>query len=165
VDLNTEPRFVVDGMLGSLSRWLRMLGYEADYPNNASDDTLLELTAEKGAILLTMDVELYRRARARNLDAHLVEGDDEAERLASTAGHLGLRLEVDTVVSRCPTCNGPLREAEADEVREKVPVGTRARYSKFWVCSLCGKAYWQGGHWKKINETLRRARELRRSNS
>ncbi|MEM2921827.1 MAG: Mut7-C RNAse domain-containing protein, partial [Candidatus Bathyarchaeia archaeon] len=38
--LSIEPRFVVDGMLGGLSRWLRMLGYEAYYSNNASDDVL-----------------------------------------------------------------------------------------------------------------------------
>ncbi|MEM3041229.1 MAG: Mut7-C RNAse domain-containing protein [Nitrososphaerota archaeon] len=158
--LSIEPRFVVDGMLGGLSRWLRMLGYEAYYSNNASDDVLLELTVNKNAILLTRDVELYTRAKARSLEAFIVEGANEAERLALTASRFGLRLEINTKVSRCPTCNGSLREAQPKEISDKIPVGTRAHYNQFWICICCGKVYWQGGHWKKINETLRRAREL-----
>ena len=156
---------MVDGMLGSLSRWLRMLGYEAEYPRDASDDELLELTASKKAILLTRDAELYRRAKARDLEAFFVEGDNEPERLAGTAARFGLRLQVDAIMSRCPACNSLLRKAETEEIRERVPLGTLAHYTEFWVCEGCGKVYWQGGHWKKINETLRRARELQNKNS
>jgi len=162
--LIVEPKFVVDGMLGSLSRWLRMLGYEADYPRDVSDDELLELTASKRAILLTRDAELYRRAKVRNLEAFFVEGDDEPKRLANTATRYGLRLKISSIVSRCPTCNSPLRKAETDEIRERVPKGSLKHYSDFWVCMGCGKVYWQGGHWKKINETLRRARALQKNN-
>ena len=137
-----------------------MLGYEAEYPSDASDDKLLEMAASKKAILLTRDVELYKRARARNLEAYFVEGDNEPKRLANTATRFGLRLEIDTVVSRCPTCNDQLQKTETDELKEKVPKDTLAHYTEFWVCKGCGKVYWRGGHWKKINETLRRAREL-----
>jgi uncharacterized protein with PIN domain len=42
----------------------------------------------------------------------------------------------------------------------RVPEGTLRRYQEFWVCTGCGKAYWRGSHWKKINETLARAQEL-----
>jgi len=137
-----------------------MLGYEAEYPSDASDDKLLEMVASKKAILLTRDVELYKRARGRNLEAYFVEGDNEPKRLANTATRFGLRLEIDTVVSRCPTCNDRLQKTETDELKEKVPKDTLAHYTEFWVCKGCGKVYWRGGHWKKINETLRRAREL-----
>ena len=140
-----------------------MLGYETEYSSNTSDDRLLEIAASKKAVLLTRDVELYKRAKTRNLEVFFVDGDDEPMRLASTATRFNLRLEIETIVSRCPTCNGLLQKARTDKLKEKVPQGTLANYTKFWMCMGCGKVYWRGGHWKKINETLRRARDLQKN--
>ena len=142
-----------------------MLGYEAEYSSDTSDDWLLEMAASKKAVLLTRDVELYGRAKARNIEVFLVDGDDEPERLASTATRFNLRLEIESIVSRCPTCNGPLQKAETDKLKENVPQGTLAHYTEFWICKGCGKIYWQGGHWKRINDTLRRARDLQKNKS
>lgn len=153
-------KFVVDGMLGSFTRWLRILGYEAEYFNDASDDFLLKKTASQEAILLTSDVELFRRASARGLFAFVVKGEDEAQRLASVASRWGLRLDFDEVLSKCPNCGATLRMANIEEVQDKVPAGTLKRYQEFWVCTCCGKAYWRGRHWKRINETLASARIL-----
>ena len=70
-------RFVVDGMLGKLARWLRMLGHEVDYDPGLNDSSLLDLTERKGAVLLTRDEELHNRAEARHVRAILVTGDSE----------------------------------------------------------------------------------------
>ncbi len=142
-----------------------MLGYEAEYSSETSDDRLLEIASSRKAVLLTRDVELYKRAKARNIEAFFVDGDDEPERLASTATRFNLRLEIEAIVSRCPVCNSPLQKAETDRLKEKVPQGTLAHYTEFWVCKGCAKVYWRGGHWKKINDTLRRARDLRKNKS
>jgi uncharacterized protein with PIN domain len=158
--LGIELKFVVDGMLGSFTRWLRILGYEAEYFKDASDDFLLEKTASQKAILLTGDVELFRRASTRGLFASIVNGEDEAQRLASVANRWGLRLDFDEVLSRCPNCGTALKIVNIEEVRDKVPAGTLKRYEEFWVCTCCGKVYWRGRHWKRINETLARARIL-----
>jgi uncharacterized protein with PIN domain len=40
--------FLVDGMLGSLNRWLRICGYETEFSGDASDEELLVLGREKG---------------------------------------------------------------------------------------------------------------------
>ncbi len=142
-----------------------MLGYEAEYSSENLDDRLLELAASGKTVLLTRDVELYRRAKARNLEAFFVEGNNESERLANIATRFNLRLEIKTVVSRCPKCNSPLEKADTNRLREKIPRGTLTRYSEFWKCTGCGKIYWRGGHWKRINETLRKARDLQKNKS
>ncbi|MCK4438633.1 hypothetical protein KAV47_06135, partial [Candidatus Bathyarchaeota archaeon] len=36
-----KPRFLVDSMLGSLARWLRIGGYDAEYRRDAEDDSLM----------------------------------------------------------------------------------------------------------------------------
>jgi len=151
-------RFIVDGMLGSLARWLRILGYETDYFGGASDGFLLKMLGSVEGILLTKDEELLNRARAAGFQAFLISGEKEEDRLRSFSAQLKLPLEVNTVLSRCPKCDGVLRTAGPTEIA-RVPSGTLRHYSEFWVCASCGKMYWKGRHWKNINITLRKAKE------
>lgn len=147
-------------MLGRFSRWLRILGCDVKYYNDASDDALLNLAEEETRVLLTRDAELFRRANSKGLGAFFVEGKSEAERLANLAKRFNLKLEVDMSVSRCPVCGSSLRRVDIDAVLDKVPSGTLKYYKEFWICDGCGKVYWQGAHWKKINETLNKAKML-----
>jgi uncharacterized protein with PIN domain len=152
-------KFVVDEMLGRSSRWLRLLGFEVKYLR-ASDDKFLEIAEKENRVLLTRDLELLRRAKSRGLEVFYVEGEDEAEKLANISRRFNIKLEIDISVSRCPTCDSSIKRVERSEVLDKVPSGTLEHINEFWICSGCGKVYWQGGHWKKINETLSRAKEL-----
>ena len=61
-------QFLLDGMLGKLTRWLRMLGYDAVYQNDSSDTDLLTAAKSKSLILLTSDEELYRTATFRGIN-------------------------------------------------------------------------------------------------
>jgi uncharacterized protein with PIN domain len=58
-------RFLVDGMLGGLARWLRILGQEVRYDATAKDNDLLRIAHEENMVLLTRDEELVKRSRAR----------------------------------------------------------------------------------------------------
>lgn len=151
-------RFIADGMLGSLARWLRLLGYQTDYFGGSSDGFLLKKVGSTKAILLTKDVELLKRAKAAGFQAFLITGEKEEDRLRSLSLQLKLPLEVNTALSRCPKCDGVLRTAEPREI-VKVHIGTLRHYNEFWVCPNCGKIYWKGRHWKNINTTLRRAKK------
>ncbi len=156
----TGLRFVADGMLGSSARWLRMLGYDVKYCNDALDDDLLRVAEHENRVLLTRDAELFRRACAAGLRAAFVEGGSEAERLASIARCFDIRLEVDMSVTRCPVCDSPLKKVGREAVLDRVESGTLRHYSEFWLCEGCGKVYWRGGHWAKITEILNKAKEL-----
>jgi len=152
-------KFVLDGMLGRLTRWLRLLGYDSKYSGDSQDDELLKIAIKEKRILLTNDTALYRQARKQGLQSYLTSGDDETERLANIARDLKIDLNIDVSVSRCPTCNSSIFETEHFKVKGKVSSRTFNSYHQFWMCSGCGKIYWRGSHWKKIEETLRAARE------
>ena len=151
-------RFVLDNMLGGLTRWLRMLGYDAVYLNEVSDDQLLVISTDEGRILLTRDLALYRRAKSRRLNTYFVEGCSIASRLANIAKRYQIRLNVDPNLSRCPLCNSRLKVTGKRGIRQRIPHGTLNNYDEFWLCTGCEKIYWHGSHWKKINETLRMTR-------
>jgi len=157
-------RFVLDGMLGKLTRWLRMMGHDAIYLNDAKDQELVANAVKEKRILLTSDVALFRLAIARGAEAYLVKGRTEAERLASLAKRYKLDLSVNTAESRCPTCGSPLRVTTKEAVREKVPATTFNVFEEFWACSnpKCGKVYWQGSHWENIGAVQERAKEIMR---
>jgi uncharacterized protein with PIN domain len=156
--IQMNPKFLLDGMFGSLARWLRICGYDAEYVQTLSDDELLGHVAESGFFLLTRDDLLFRKAQRAGLDAFIVVGNSDAERLASIARRF--HLELNTVSSRCPVCGGSLSQTVKDELTGKIPADTLEAYDEFWVCDSCGKIFWRGSHWENIQATIDEAREL-----
>ena len=158
-------KFITDGMLGKLTRWLRLLGYDVEYANNVDDKKLMMLAIDEKRTLLTRDLELFQQATARGIDAFLVDGTTEVERLANMAKKYCFPLEIDVNLSRCPKCNARIIPISKDEVASKVEQATFKFYSEFWACPECGQIYWQGAHWKRIREILELAKkQLRDTN-
>jgi uncharacterized protein with PIN domain len=151
-------KFVADGMLGSLARWLRMMGHDVVYRFGFDDDKLMALAKEEGRVLLTRDLELYRRSSARKVDTFFVEGRCEAERLAALAQRFGIALDIDLKSSRCPRCNTSIQPVPKTQVAGRVEENTFQHYDEFWECPNCKKVYWQGTHWPKIRDTLEDAK-------
>jgi hypothetical protein len=152
------PSFLVDGMLGSLNRWLRICGYETEFSRDAPDEDLLERGRERGLILLTRDRTLFREARRSGVDALLVEGSSDEERLAAVAREYGLVL--DPVMARCTICGGRLRGVSRDGVAGEVPNNSLEAYDEFWRCGGCGKVYWRGSHWRRIVDKVSEASRI-----
>ena len=157
--------FIIDSMLGKLTRWLRMMGHDAKYSTTLEDAELLVIAKNEARVLLTRDLALYKRAIAKGLDVYYVEGATEAERLAELTQRFGIALVIDLEKSRCPHCNTKLNSAAKDEISVKVAQNTLKYYDVFWSCPSCGGIYWQGAHWKKIRITLEEAREKVKVNS
>ena len=147
-------------MLGRLTRWLRMIGYDAFYSRNSLDADLLHRAKEDSLILLTCDLQLYRAAIARDVECFLVQGTDEPERLANLAARFNLELKIDTKRSRCPACGSHITPVTKMDIASRIPPATFKLYQSFWICTKasCAKVYWRGSHWKKIEETLENAR-------
>jgi uncharacterized protein len=153
-------RFITDGMLGKLTRWLRMLGHDVNYFRSADDEKLAEMAKQEKRVLLTRDRNLYERAVSLGAEAVLVEATDEAHKLADLAGRFGFKLEIDLSVSRCPKCNAAIEAVSKGEVLDRIPEATSIYYDDFWRCPGCGKVYWQGAHWERIEKTLEEAKSL-----
>ena len=57
---------------------------------------------------------------------------------------------------RCMACGGELAEVSKEQVEDRVPPRTYARQEHFYACRRCGRVWWQGNHWQRIAERLRR---------
>jgi len=147
-------KFLVDSMLGKLARWLRMLGHDVTYNVQLCDNELLEIARKENRVLLTKDLELYKRGASRGIDSLYVEGKTESQRLAKIAKRYGITLAINMDISHCPVCNTLLESASKDQLSGELEKNTYTYYDKFWKCPNCGQVYWQGAHWKQINQTL-----------
>jgi len=150
-------KFLADSMLGKLARWLRMLGQDVTYNVQLDDNELLVLAKKETLVLLTKDLELYRRAAAAGIDALFVEGKSEPEWLAEVAWRYGLTLAVYMEKAYCPVCNTKLKATPKEQLLGELQKNTFTYYEKFWKCPNCGQIYWQGAHWKQISNTLSEA--------
>ena len=152
-------KFIADGMLGKLTRWLRILGHNVKYSNKLDDAQLIIIAKKERRILLTRDLELYQQATAKGVDAFYLEGNTEAEKLARLAQRFGIELDVNMTTSRCPKCDTQVKPIPKEKVADKIEKSTFAYYDEFWGCPKCGQIYWQGAHWTKIRKTLEKAKE------
>jgi uncharacterized protein with PIN domain len=154
-----QPKFITDGMLGKLTRWLRILGHDVEYTGSMDDKELIQKAKKEDRVLLTRDVELYKQAVTKGTEAFLIEDPNQTANLASLAKRFKLRLEVNVKISRCPKCNGTIRTVSKTEIVDKIPATTSSNYNNFWQCEQCGQVYWRGAHWNRIEKTLKDARK------
>jgi hypothetical protein len=152
-------KFIVDGMLGKLTRWLRLLGYDVEYSSRLDDAQLITSAKKEERILLTRDLELYHQAVAKGIDTFYLDGKTEAENLSQLAKRFNLKLDIDMAISRCTKCNVIVRPISKEKVADKVEKNTFSFYNEFWECPKCGQIYWQGAHWIRIKKTLEAAKE------
>ena len=158
-------RFVTDRMLGKLSTWLRILGYDtvyaADIPfkkgEEDEDNAIATFAACEDRILLTRDKNLAASARKNGVQCVQIETAGVMEQLKELLRH-NVAINLEPVPVRCSECNARIRKVEADEeniLKEKsyVPTSTIGKRD-FWICERCGRIYWEGSHWRNMREQL-----------
>jgi uncharacterized protein with PIN domain len=145
-----QPRFLVDGMLGSLARKLRILGYDTVYDPKSEDDDLRTSAAANDRILLTGDFELFKSAKRFNINTILINSLSERDRLVEVLRETGtIEIHPDQIISRCSQCNGELYDS-----------GKMSRNSTVFSCRTCGKNYWKGSHWNKLNALFKDVNQM-----
>ena len=150
-------KFLTDRMLGTLTRYLRLMGYDtlsanSLEPGDTREDTaLLRLAREEGRILLTRDRDLARRGGDQ---AVYLPGEDVMDQVRTLAS-LGL-IVPELVMDRCTLCNTVLRPATDEEVGEAdYAPGDRATLV-FFLCPSCRRIYWMGSHGRNLQASLER---------
>ncbi len=141
-----------DAMLGKLARWLRLSGYQTYYNSGADDTVLLDMCLRNKSILLTRDRELERKARKLSLDVILIKSNCIEGQLLQLVRN-GFEIRKEPSEALCPICGSEVRETEEKEI-SSLPQKIRTANKKIYICSKCGKIYWEGSHWKKIRERV-----------
>jgi len=138
-------------MLGTLAKWLRILGYDTVFDTGLDDHQLVRLARAQDRVLLTRDRELARRRGVRVLLLASESLDDQIQQVLT---EFGLRPE--RSFTRCPVCNELLETIDLETARERVPVYVARTQETFKACPVCHRVYWRGTHWQRMAEHLAR---------
>lgn len=143
-------KFIADCMLGRLSRWLRVLGLDVVYSPHLDDRELMSINSTQERILLTRDRELARKTSPQSL---LIESEKWEEQVAQVIDHFHL-LDKSRPFTRCVVCNTVLSPMPREEAGKMIPQRIYEREEKFRRCFSCGRIFWKGSHYRRMNEKI-----------
>jgi uncharacterized protein with PIN domain len=155
-------KFLADRMLGTLTRYLRLMGYDTLSanclePGDTREDTaLLRMARDEGRLLLTRDRELARRGGDGAL---YLQSEDVMEQVRMLSS-LGL-ITPDLVMDRCSLCNTVLCPATDEEVGGADYVPAERDSLAFFICPTCRRIYWTGSHERNLRASLERCLDSR----
>ncbi len=137
-----QPCFDVDGTLGRLAKWLRILGFDAAYPR---------ISPTIGRYFVTT------KERIRGAQTVVVSSDDTMQQLEQVLTAIDLRPDPNLFFSRCLICNVPVVEIPKADAAGRVPEEILGSGSKFHQCPHCRRVYWEGSHLERIIRRLESA--------
>ncbi len=144
--------FVLDGHLGRLAAYLRMLGYDTRYRRDCHDAELAAIATSERRILLTMDRGLLKRRMVTH--GYCVRETDRRRQVIEVLRRFDL---FDSLVpfGRCMRCNARLQSVPKAEIVHRLLPKTRRYYDKFWMCRSCDQIFWQGSHYQHMQGFMR----------
>lgn len=136
-------KFAVDVMLGKLAKWLRIIGYDAEYSTAWTDAELRAKATREHRMVLTRD-----RALAESLGPNgglFIESQNPREQFRQVVETLGLDTE-QGLFTICTLCNREVEPVDPNQVEHEVAEYMRQQQRSFWRCPACGRLYWEGSH-------------------
>jgi len=146
-----DTRFVLDGHLGRLAAYLRMLGFDTLYRNDYNDAELAEISASEHRILLTCDRRLLMRRQITH--GYYVRQRQPKSQLLEIIKRFDLYSNL-RPFSRCMHCNGLTHPVEKQKIEALLLPKTKKYYDAFYQCETCKNIYWQGSHYLKMKEMI-----------
>jgi hypothetical protein len=146
-----DPRFVLDVHLGRLAAYLRMLGFDVLYWNQCTDERLADISRGERRSLLTRDVGLLKRGAVTH--GCYIRATKPRQQLLEVVRRFDLASLIEPF-SRCLRCNTLLAHADKEQVRQQLPAQVALLHDEFLRCPDCGRAYWKGGHFRRMSQWI-----------
>jgi uncharacterized protein len=135
----SQESFDVDGMLGKLAKWLRILGFDAKYSCRVPSQGRVFVTA---------------RRCAKYSGAVIVDSTECFEQLKQALDQAGVKPAPELFLSRCLMCNVRVHEVPPEMVKDQAPPEVFAKTHVFKRCPICGRVYWDGSHGERMKRKL-----------
>lgn len=143
--MESRPRFMLDHMVIKLGKYLRILGYDAEWARAHRTHELIQAANRDGRWFLTRNTKLPGVYPPPTYLIRL-RSDNPVEQLREIHATLPLDFE-GRLFSRCIRCNVDLEPvADKTEVQALVHPNVWLQHDHFLRCPACGTAFWKGSH-------------------
>jgi len=143
--------FYLESSLRGLAKWLRFLGYKAEFAQHRIDlKTVLE---NRGKFFLITSEETARMLEKAGANFLLLPRDNLKAQIKRLLNKLNLDPELKLDI--CTVCGVDLIPVNKEDYKEKIPPKAYELYDEFNLCPSCGRVYWEGDHVQRIKEKWR----------
>jgi uncharacterized protein with PIN domain len=147
-----EHLFAVDRSLGTLAKWLRILGYDTIYEPEVSAGEFYD-RSEVPRILITRSKEIQKAWGSH--DHVFISSNPLVEQLQQVVAQIGITREDIRPFSRCIHCNLAIDKINKNEVYGLVPDYIWETHDAFNCCNQCKRIYWSGSHAERSMDMIK----------
>ncbi|MEJ2613360.1 MAG: Mut7-C RNAse domain-containing protein [Ignavibacteriaceae bacterium] len=146
-----NKKFILDVHLGTLARYLRMIGFDTMYKNDYNDDEIVDISLNEKRTILTRDKGILKRNAVTH--GYWIRNQNPGLQLKEVAERFHLKNQI-REFERCLECNARLTKIDKEKIVERLPPKVRQRQNNFWYCKNCDNIYWRGTHFEKMKEII-----------
>lgn len=151
-----SSRFILDVHLGKLVKYLRTLGFDSVYRKDYDDHQIIRTALAEHRIILTRDVGLLKVKTVTH--GYWVRSQEPKTQVKEVLTHFDLFGSIDPF-SRCVKCNGTLEAVTKETIMDQLEPLTIKYYNDFYRCRDCGGIFWEGSHFKRMEEFVREVKK------
>ncbi|MEO0094721.1 MAG: Mut7-C RNAse domain-containing protein [candidate division WOR-3 bacterium] len=141
-------KFLCNGMLGKLCKYLRICGIDTLYSNEGMKAFFL--AKKENRIFLTRNTQLKDKE-----GVFFIESEVLPIQLNTIIKHFNLDNELN-FFTRCLCCNELLVSIDKEGVKGVIPYYTYKNYNEFARCPRCHRVYWKGSHYQKMIQDIKK---------
>ena len=138
--------------LGRLAKWLRILGFDAEYSKESNPASLIIQALREERAILSRN---HRLPAARGLKIIILKEEKIREQLREALKILAVEPSGQIMFKRCTICNVGLEPIAKEKVNGKVPEYVFKTQESFFICPKCNRIYWHGTHWGNVNSIIK----------
>jgi SpoIID/LytB domain protein len=145
-----NKKFIVDAMLGTLAKWLRLMGIDTIYIKNGDISKIEDLAIKSGRKIITRTNKFEGKRRIESIVL-------TTQTLKEQIKELNQKSKIKDCIKplgRCPICNSVLHNIDKQRIKNEVPTYIFNTHEKFLRCPKCKKIYWKGTHYKNIKKRI-----------
>ena len=150
-----KPKFILDVHLGTLSKYMRMLGLDTLYQNNYKDNEIVKISLMEKRAILTRDRGILKRSEVTH--GYWIRNTKIENQLLEVINRFDLKNQIKEL-SRCLQCNSVLKKIAKERVINRLPKKVKEFQNEFYHCSKCDKIFWKGSHYTKMITNIEKIR-------
>ncbi len=144
-------KFVLDVHLGKLAKYMRMLGFDTLYETGYDDMDIVAIAGNEKRIILTRHRELLKMKVVTH--GYWIRSTNPLKQAAEVIHRFDM-ISSSKPFYRCLACNGIIMKTDKESVLPCIEAGTKRYYEEFSRCTSCGKIYWKGTHYERMERII-----------
>ena len=138
-------KFATENTLGKLTKWLRILGFDAS-----------EISTDKDGKDSGFGYDRFQLTRTRkrieqlsHINGLFIQSNEPYEQIKEVIRTLDITEKDIKPFSRCVVCNTSIEPIGKESIRHIIPDYVWDHHDKFHQCPKCHKIFWPGSHFER----------------